>query len=361
MEYEKKFMTIMDKTREGTGPDREECKYLLGLEPHSLESTYMMSLANHITRTRLGNSAVIYAQIGIDISKCGADCKFCSFSSDYYDAPRRRMSLEEVSDILHKINDDDLFGVFLMTMHDFNLDYLVDIVKLTRTIVQPSTQIWTNIGDIDLEEATRLKEAGVNGAYHVLRLREGIDTNLKSENRLQTMKVIEESGLTLFTCCEPIGPEHTAEELVDRIFLAYDHRIIQHSAMRRTMLPSFPISERGIISQLRLAQIVSVITLTTVTHYPQVLAVACHETNLLGLTSGSNIAAAEYGPNPRDHQSKGAEKIGLSINDCRKMLFEAGYGSIITPQQKFIPLTTDYLLEKGVYDEIGTPSQTLPR
>lgn len=349
MECDRQFMNIMEKTKDGQGPDREEAKYLLSFAPHSFESTYMMNLANQLTRTRLNNSGVVYAQLGIDISPCAARCEFCSFSSDYYDQPRRRMSTEEIGRILEGINSEDLYGIFLMTMHHFNMDHLVEVVGLARSIVHPSTQIWTNVGDLNLEQAIRLKESGVNGAYHVLRLREGEDTRLDPASRVETMEQIEKSGLVLYTCCEPIGPEHTPDELVDRIFFAYEHGIIQHSAMRRTMVPSLPISQRGVISQLRLAQIVSLITLTTVTHFPKVLAVACHEPNLLGLTAGSNIVAAEYGPNPRESQSEGSVHVALSMNDARKMLFEAGYTSLFTPQLKSIDLTAEYLVEKGAF------------
>jgi biotin synthase len=350
MKLEKSFLSIVEKVENGQGPTRKECKYLLSLEPHSLESTYMMALANNITRTRFNNAGIMYAQIGIDIAPCIADCEFCSFASNYYELPPKRMPLDEVSNILTEINEEDLLGVFLMTMHNFDINYIVDVVKLARSIIHQSSQIWTNIGDITLKEAVRLKEAGVNGAYHVVRLREGEDTSLEPEDRMKTIEAIKESELTLYTCCEPIGPEHSADELLDRIFFAYDHGVIQQSAMRRTMVPSLPISKRGVISQLRLAQIVSVITLSTLSYYPQVMAVACHEPNLLGLTAGSNIVAAEYGSNPRDEQSERAVTIGMSINDCRKMLFEAGYSSIISSQFKPIELTSEYLLEKGVYD-----------
>ena len=63
---------------------------------------------------------------------------------------------------------------------------------------------------------------GVEGIYHVCRLREGTDTELRPEDRIATMRHAKEAGLKVFTCCEPIGPEHTVDELVDSVFLAID-------------------------------------------------------------------------------------------------------------------------------------------
>jgi len=195
-------------------------------------------------------------------------------------------------------------------------------------------------------EAEKLKEAGVDGAYHVLRLREGVDSNLNPDDRLRTFDSIRKFGIQVYTCCEPIGPEHSAEEIFERVFLNYKYGLVQQSAMRRTFIPSLPISKRGVISQLRLAQITAIISLSAVS-YPDILAIACHESNPLGLVSGSNITSAEWGANPRDDTDEKSEKRGLTINDCRRMLFETGYSSIIKNDLEQIPLNEEYLVKVG--------------
>ncbi len=118
--------------------------------------------------------------------------------------------------------------------------------------------------------------------------------------------------------------------------------------MRRTFIPSLPICSRGTISQLRLAQITAIISLSTVS-YPEIFATACHEPNLLGLVSGSNITSVEWGANPRDDTDEKSKKRGLSINDCRRMLFETGYSSIITCDLELIPLNEEYLVKVGAF------------
>ncbi len=347
MNCDARFESIIDGAIEGRGPTREECVYLLGFEPHSVESTHMMSLANAISRRRTSNSGVIYAQLGIDVAPCRADCLFCAFGESHFAVQRRRMAMEEVSAAVHSLSDaGDLFGIFLMTMHVFDLEHVLDAVQTARAALPPYTQIWVNVGDLSARKARRLKDAGVQGAYHVLRLREGEDTRLDPKKRLATFDVIKEAGLNLFTCCEPIGPEHTPQELVDRIFLGFEQDCMQQSAMRRVVVPGLPIASRGQISHLRLAQIVAVITLASIS-YPSVQVIACHEPNLLALTAGSNVVAAEYGANPRDAVVNTAENRGLSMNDCRRMLFEAGFTAIVTGRLEQIPLDVGYLRKVG--------------
>jgi biotin synthase len=353
MSFEKPFNNIIENISKGKGPDKEECKYLLGFEPHSQESTFMMSVANNICRSKLNNSGVIYAQIAIDVAPCTANCEFCSFSAEYTDIKPHRMSMSEIAEAVKTLSKEgDLFGIFLMTMENVDIGYIIDAVKTTRESLASYAQIWINIGDITLNQAKKLKDAGVDGAYHVIRLREGVDTLLNPDERIESFDAIREAGLQLYTCCEPIGPEHSAEEIFNRVFLNYKYGLVQQSAMRRTYIPSLPISKRGLISQLRLAQITAIITLSSVS-YPDIIATACHEPNLLGLVSGSNITSAEWGANPRDDTREGTndniEKRGLTMNDCRRMLFEAGYSSIVTSDFREIPLNEEYLVKVGAF------------
>ncbi|AMP21347.1 hypothetical protein AZF37_09475 [endosymbiont 'TC1' of Trimyema compressum] len=64
-------------------------------------------------------------------------------------------------------------------------------------------------------------------------MREGVDTGLSKGDRIVTLKNIVASGLDLYTCCEPLGPEHTNEEIVENMFIGIDLGCFQHAAMRR--------------------------------------------------------------------------------------------------------------------------------
>ena len=116
MKFEPRFESIINNAFDGRGPDKEECVYLLGFDPHSLESTYMMPIANDICRRKMGNAGIIYAQIGIDVAPCRANCKFCSFAQEHFNLQPKRMNIQEISECVHALADaGDLFGLFLMT------------------------------------------------------------------------------------------------------------------------------------------------------------------------------------------------------------------------------------------------------
>ena len=78
-----------------------------------------------------------------------------------------------------------------------------------------------------------LLQAGFQGVYHAHRLREGTDTEIPSEDRLRTLAAIRDSALDLGYCVEPIGPEHSHEELVQEMFRGKEYGAVNHAAMWR--------------------------------------------------------------------------------------------------------------------------------
>jgi hypothetical protein len=144
------------------------------------------------------------------------------------------------------------------------------------------------------------------------------------------------AGLDFYYCCEPIGPEHSSEELVDQLFLGIELGCFQHAALRRVYIPNSPLASRGQISELRLAQITAVVALASLA-CPDIRNIAIHEPNLIGLTSGANVVYAEMGANPRDTIRDTTVHRGRNIKDCKSMLYEAGFDYILTaPAQKGI-------------------------
>jgi biotin synthase len=73
------------------------------------------------------------------------------------------------------------------------------------------------VGDQTLKIAVRLKNAGFTGVYHALCLREGLDTSLAPEKRKQSIRHFIEAGLAVGTRIEPVGPEHSNNELAEMI------------------------------------------------------------------------------------------------------------------------------------------------
>ena len=324
----------------GQGPSKEDCVYLLNLPPGSLEASVLMATADAVSRRRFGNNAILLGQIGIDTAACPGNCRFCVFGKDHTSMQPSLLSLQEIRRRAHAFADGgDLFALFLMTMHEFDLERVLGIVTTIRRELPKHTQIVVNVGDFDAGQARQLKSAGVNGAYHVCRLREGTDTDLDPQTRKRTFRVIKDAGLDFYYCCEPIGPEHTTEELVEQMFLGIENGCFQHAAMRRVYVPGVPLSRNGQITERRLAQVVAVIALATLA-CRETKNIAVHEPNLLGLAAGANVVYAESGANPRDPEADTEKNRGLDMAGCRKMLYEAGFTSLLRGDLSTMNLAT---------------------
>jgi len=343
MRADNKVMHLLDLAQSGRAPSKEECVFLLQFPETSIESALVRAVSDSISRQRSNNEAIVLGQIGIETSPCPGACKFCNFGEGHTNLESSIMSDE---DILRNADEftasGELYALFLMTMHVFDFERLIHIVRILRGQLSRDTQIVVNIGDFDKAQAFELKTAGVNGAYHICRLREGIDTALTAEQRKLTIRAIKDSGLDWYYCCEPIGPEHSPQELVDQIFIGLEYGCFQHAAMRRVYLPSAPLSRAGQISELRLAQVTAVIALATLA-CPETKSIAVHEPNLLGLTAGANTIYAETGANPRDTERNTTGHRGRSIKDCRMMLYEAGFGNLLAAPERRIQLTDAFL------------------
>ena len=343
MKLPERLDRIVRAAIEGQPPTKEDCVYLLDLPEHSLEAAVLTAVADSLSRKRFGNQAMLLGQIGIDTAPCPGNCQFCVFGKDHTNFQTSRLSLEEIRRRAHAFADEgDLYALFLMTMHEFDLDRLVEIVASVRKDLPAHTQIVVNVGDFDLAQARRMRAAGVNGAYHVCRLREGQDTALDPEVRKRTFRVIKDAGLDFYYCCEPIGPEHRSEELVEQIFLGIEYGCFQHAAMRRVLVPGVPLSRNGQITERRLAQVVAVVALATL-GCPETKNIAVHEPNLLGLAAGANVVYAESGANPRDTDADTEKNRGLDMPACRKMLYEAGFTALQRGDGTSLPLDLAYL------------------
>lgn len=137
----------------------------------------------------------------------------------------------------------------------------------------------------------------------------------------------KQAGLDFYYCYEPIGPEHTPEEMVEQIFLGVEYVCFQHGAMHRVFIPSSPLAKYGQISELRLAQITFIVALTSL-HYPMLRSIGVHEPNLLGITADANAIYAETGINPRDIEKETSGHRGLDIDDYKNMLTEVDFANL---------------------------------
>ncbi len=322
------LVELLENARYGGGLTKQECVCLLELDELSLEASLIRAVANDLTRERMSNMGVILGQIGVDIAPCKGGCRFCVFGEGHTRFEPFRISEEELDGKIYELTESgDLYGLYLMTMHDYDRDVLFRVVERAKKIAPPQTQLWVNIGDTDYNTFAELKKAGVRGAYHVCRLREGTDTNLDPGERIKTMENLLAAGLELYTCCEPIGPEHTIQELADNFFIGIELGCTQHAVMRRIAASGTPLSSYGQITELRLAHICAVLTLA-LGKARSFKFMSTHEPNQAGLLSGANLITAESGANPRDNNKDTRGSRGRSVEECRKLLLDSGFTGI---------------------------------
>lgn len=100
-----------------------------------------------------------------------------------------------------------------MTTADFDKIKYIEYAKAVKKILPNGTDLVTNICDFDEEYAKMLKLSGIIGVYHIVRLKEGIDTAIKPEIRIRSIESALNKGLRLDYCIEPIGKEHSYEEI----------------------------------------------------------------------------------------------------------------------------------------------------
>ena len=333
---------ILNRALEGLAPTRDEMVQLLRFSEFSLEAAQLRAVSNHFTRKRLDNHAFLSGQIGYSTAPCRGGCVFCVFAAGHSTFPVTEMSVEEVVNHARAFASNGLLGnLWLMSMHDFDLKRFIEILHAVREALPKSVMISSNVGNLTLEEAKRLKSEGLDGAYHSVRLREGIDTKLDREERIQSIRNIQQAGLFWGFCCEPIGPEHTPEELVDHILFGISMKPRSMSAMRRVYLPNSPIADRGQITLLRLSQIAAVASLAALAE-PEIKSIGSHEPNLIGLTSGANSGCAESGANPRDESVETSGKRGLTVDGLARMFYEAGFDGVVRADGSRVSLKDYY-------------------
>ncbi len=325
---------IFDKALSLIPLNSEELLALLALNPHGYEASLLRSIAHSISRDRFGEQAMLLCQTGVESFPCTGECAFCNFSKHVYAEQPYRMSLEKLNAINQGIlKEQGVYSHFLLFMHTFSFEYVLQTVEASKKILGNSTDIVVNLGDFDAVQAQELKAAGVSGAYHVVRLGEGIDTSLNVTDRIRSIEAIKKAGIDWYTCLEPIGPEHSNDELLERILLMAQYDCFQAAVMRRVPILGTPLAHNGQIDLLRSAQIVAVVTLAMIQN-KSLAAIAIHEPDLLGLSSGANSLYAEFGVNPRDMAADTTASRGHSIQDCKNMFTDVGLNTLMQANNK---------------------------
>ena len=313
--------TILAKGRDGVPLERDEALQLVHLDLESRETYALMEAANHLSRATFYDKGEMHFHIGLNVEPCPMDCAFCSLTR------RAGLFTEAIefpeADILAWARQGAAQGadaLNLMTTGSYPLSRLLEVGRWLRREVD--VPLVANTRDLNHAEAEQLLAAGFVGCYHAVRLGEGTDTPFRPERRIQTIRVLREVGLKWMNCVEPVGPEHTAGEMVDLMLLARREGATYSGVMRRINFPGSPKEPLGMISERRMAQLVAVSRLVM---GDTVRAHCTHEPHSLSLVAGANLFFPEVGSSPRDLTADTGQGRGQSLHRCAALFREMGW------------------------------------
>jgi len=314
---------LIKKSRSGDVLSKNELVYLLGLAPDSAETYMVMAESTRLSKELSGGKAEVHAQFAINLAQCSCDCLFCSFAKvNGVFTKATELTPEQAVTYARQFESDGANAVFMMSTARYPFERFIEISEEVRKSLKPETTLIANVGDQSLKNSARLKTAGFSGVYHAVRLREGQDTTLSVEERKQSIRNFMEAGLEVGTCVEPVGPEHSNEELAEMIEFTASFNPSYSGAARRIPIPGTVMAKRGVISELRMAQIVAV---TRLGMPRSVMGNCTHEPCALGAIAGANLFWAEVGANPRDIEEKTEEGRGETVCSCQSIFHESNW------------------------------------
>lgn len=316
-------MKLLDKIEnDASNLTYDEIIDLLTINTESGDFYRLISKSNELSRKKFKNKGYVFTQIGINAEPCSKNCKFCSMGFEHYSLDSRwKKDISTLKQELSNLQGFEFNDFFLMTTADYSIDKFLEIAKELKPLLRPGQRFVANIGDFEIDLAKELKKVGFTGVYHINRLREGIDTLIPKEKREITIQAVQKAGLELYYCIEPIGPEHSYEELLVEIKRARDLKISVMAVMRRIPVFGTPLYDLGKISASELTKIVAVTNLVVSPDR----AMNVHEPTQMALLAGVNQLYAEIGANPRDTKSDTEKSRGFTPDKAWDMLSEAGY------------------------------------
>ncbi len=319
------------RSRDNEPFSKEQLTELLSLPPDSLDSYEIMAEARRISSELTGNKAEVHAQLALNLAPCPKNCKFCSFAEiNNVFKESSKLSVEDAVHYARLLESEGTNCVYAMTTANYDFGEFLEVSGEIRKSLKPETVLIANVGDKTPKQSVQLKEAGFQGVYHALRLREGTDTSINPKKRLESIDNFREAGLSVGTCVEPVGPEHTNEEIAEMILLTSSFKPAYSGSGRRIRIPGTELEKYGMISELRMAQMVAITRLGV---SRDVMGNCTHEPCTVGAMAGANLFWAEVGANPRDVKEKTEDGRGSTVDLCKKYYEETEWGILEGPSR----------------------------
>jgi len=318
-----KVLDLISKCNDGEFFNKEEILYLLHLDTCSMEASLIKGAADMINRDATENKAEVHAQIGLNLSPCPMNCSFCAFASknDIFNEPSE-LSVETIVQMAKTAEEKRANALYLMATADYSFSKFIEISKEVAGSVTTQLPLIANIGDFNESQAAQLKESGYTGIYHAIRMGEGTETAIDPERRWRTIHAAQSADLLIGTCVEPIGPEHSKDEIAEKILIGREIKPSFSGAMRRINIPGSTLECHGNLSEYELAYLVAV---TRLAMGKNLRGNCTHEPNMLSVAAGASFLWAEVGTNPRDTKQETSESRGCDVFHCQNMLREAGW------------------------------------
>ncbi len=278
---------IVAKALDGRLLTGDEIGMLLSVPLKKEESFYIQWAGRSISDQVSQGRAEVHAQVGLNIAPCFNDCLFCSFARvNGVFSQQTETALEDVIARCTGFEKDGANAVYLVL--DFNRTAASD-GELRRAVLELIAALSPQFEIMCSQAATRV---------------------IAPERRLQTFQPAREEGLLLGTCLEPVGPEHTVAELVEKTLIARDAAPVYCGAARRIPIAGTKLAAYGIVSEARMAHILAAVRLAMGFGVP---GNCTHEPNVAGALAGANLFWAESGSNPRDDREQTEKSRGASV------------------------------------------------
>jgi biotin synthase len=304
--------------------DRESIISLLEIDSESEECELLGKAAREIASKICKDRAYLWAAIGIDFMPCPMNCDYCSLGEKWGLVKEKSVLDEhEVIELIKSFVSQGVRWIVLRSTQFYSLDKLIALSARIKREVHGDYELGLNVGEFDEKIAERMSDAGLEFAYHTVRLREGINTRFNPEERLTTLEAVRKSALKLVFLVEPLGIEHTNEEIADSILTAMKYGAIVTGCMERIPVPGTPLGDFPPISERRLAQVISVARLAAGFQAPDI---CVHKASRLAMEWGANVTVVETGAIPRDICCSSNENWkGFTPNTAKGWFNEMGY------------------------------------
>ena len=329
---EKLIKLCEEKCLKGTVLSRDEIIALLEIPVGSPEDQGLREAARRTaSRVALGKG-YIWCAIGMDYAPCAMNCKFCSFGEKWgLIEQSRHMTEEEIFEYVHGYVAAGASYIVLRTTEFYSLDALLELVPHIRREIPGNYEIILNTGELAFVTANRVAAADVYGVYHSLRLREGTDTPFSPEKRRYSMNSITDAQMSLISLVEPLGPEHSAQEIADCFLNAVSCGTKICGAMARFPVKGTPLGD-GIpmVDESYLAHVIAALRLSGGN---TVRDICVHPASQEAVSSGANVVVVESGAVPRDAEFTEKDRAERDIQHARELLEKGGYQLSSPPAQ----------------------------